>query len=220
MKYETKDSGARASFSNGGVRDTQEGKPRFDLIFPKNVPYSEQLITRVAELMGRGAEKYDDRNWEQFSDEDALDRAKASAARHLIQWLSGEEDEDHGAAVVFNIMAADYVRGVLAGEWKPLDPKSEPVVLTANDLRPASLWTGWSSGPPPPDYVQECELVSPRNEKNAKYRLIRAKNGKFYWTGEPFDSHEVRELGDFTWFFSKMEYDNNRYGYHLVEVRR
>jgi dATP/dGTP diphosphohydrolase len=115
--YITRDSGVRAEFSNGGVRDTEAGKPRFDLVMPLNVPYSEQLLTRVAGLMGRGAAKYDDRNWEQFADEAALNRAKSSAFRHFVQWISGEADEDHAAAVFFNIQAAEYVQGVLAGRW-------------------------------------------------------------------------------------------------------
>jgi hypothetical protein len=119
----TKDSGERARFSNGGVRDTQAGKPRFDLLLPKNVPYLDQLLTRAALLMGRGAEKYEDRNWEQFSDQDALDRAKSSALRHLMQLLNDETDEDHAAAVVFNVMVIEYVKGVLAGKWAPLKGK-------------------------------------------------------------------------------------------------
>jgi hypothetical protein len=124
-KFTTKDSGARAEFSNGGVRDTQDGKPRFDLVLPKNVPYLDQMLTRWAALMGRGAEKYTDRNWEQFADETALERAYSSAIRHLMQWANGETDEDHAAAVFFNVMVAEYVKGVLAGEWEAIKAKPE-----------------------------------------------------------------------------------------------
>lgn len=115
--WTTKDSGSRANFGNGGVRDTQEGKARFDLLLPVTVPYEHQLLHRWACLMERGGRKYDDRNWEQFSDQEALDRAKASALRHHIQWTTGETDEDHAAAVLFNIMAAEYIAGVLNGSW-------------------------------------------------------------------------------------------------------
>lgn len=115
--YETKDSGERAEFEGGGQRDTQAGKPRFDLTQPETVPYEHQMLTRFAALMGRGAEKYADRNWELFSDKEALDRAKSSAFRHFVQWFNGETDEDHAAAVYFNIMAAEYVAGVLDGSW-------------------------------------------------------------------------------------------------------
>lgn len=118
MTYGVKDSGARAEFANGGQRDTQDGKPRFDLLYPLNVPFDHQLMTRFAVHMAHGASKYDDRNWEQFSDQEALDRARSSAARHFAQWLTGEQDEDHAAAVIFNIMAVEYVRGVLTGRWR------------------------------------------------------------------------------------------------------
>lgn len=128
ISFETKDSGVRAEFSNGGVRDSQEGKARFDLLLPLNVPYKCQLLTRVAELMARGAVKYADRNWEQFSDQEALDRAKASAFRHMVQWQAGEVDEDHAAAVVFNLMAAEYVKGVLAGWWPAVTKTEAPTV--------------------------------------------------------------------------------------------
>jgi hypothetical protein len=117
LRFETKDSGDRAQFRGGGQRDTEKGKPRFDLIFPKKVPYAEQLLTRLAELMGRGAEKYADRNWELFDDQVALDRAKSSALRHFMQWVNGETDEDHAAAVVFNLIAAEYIAGHLEGKW-------------------------------------------------------------------------------------------------------
>lgn len=103
--YITKDSGQRATFDSGMQRDTQEGKPRFDLMFPVGVPYEEQFVTRIAALMARGAEKYDDRNWEKANSPEELERMKASAIRHFIQWLCGERDEDHAAAVVFNLLA-------------------------------------------------------------------------------------------------------------------
>ncbi|MBX6360082.1 MAG: hypothetical protein IRZ03_08385 [Acidobacterium ailaaui] len=117
FRYVTKDSGERAHFDGGGQRDSEKGKPRFDLILPRSVPYEHQMLTRWAALMARGAEKYDARNWENFGDEAALERAKSSAFRHFIQWLAGEQDEDHAAAVLFNIMAAEYVRGKLDGKW-------------------------------------------------------------------------------------------------------
>lgn len=115
--YTTKDSGERAEFEGGGQRDTEKGKPRFDLLLPETVPYAAQMLTRFAARMGRGAEKYEDRNWESFSDDKALQRARSSAFRHFMQWFNGETDEDHAAAVFFNIMAAEYIRGVLAGSW-------------------------------------------------------------------------------------------------------
>ena len=104
-RFVTKDSGQRATFDSGMQRDTQEGKPRFDLLFPEGVAYEDQFITRIASLMGRGAEKYDDRNWEKANSREELERMKSSAIRHFIQWVCGERDEDHAAATVFNLLA-------------------------------------------------------------------------------------------------------------------
>lgn len=104
-KFITRDSGTRAEFASGMVRDTQTGKPRWDLIVPEGVPYEAQLLTRFAALMARGAEKYSARNWEQANSQEELDRMKASAFRHFMQWFCGEQDEDHAAAVLFNLMA-------------------------------------------------------------------------------------------------------------------
>jgi hypothetical protein len=111
-KFLTKDSGKREVFESGMKRDTQDDKPRFDLLFPLGVPYADQFLTRVAELLARGAVKYDARNWEKAAGQAELDRFKASAMRHMIQWQAGETDEDHASAVVFNLMGAHLV------EWK------------------------------------------------------------------------------------------------------
>lgn len=105
MQFETKDSGAREERPSGYVRDTQKGKPRFDLLLADGVPYRHQFLTRFAELLARGAEKYGDRNWEKANDEESLDRFQSSAFRHLMQWMNGETDEDHAAAVAFNLYA-------------------------------------------------------------------------------------------------------------------
>ena len=104
-EYITKDSGERKEFDSGMRRDTQEGKPNFALLMAKELPYKEQLITRWAELMARGAEKYGERNWEQADSTEELERFKSSAFRHFMQFISGEDDEDHAAAVLFNINA-------------------------------------------------------------------------------------------------------------------
>lgn len=105
----TKDSGKRQSFGSGMVRDTTEGKPDFSLIMA-NVPYEEQMLTRFAALMGRGAEKYGPKNWELANSSEELARFKSSAIRHFMQWFNSEEDEDHAAAVYFNIMAYEATK--------------------------------------------------------------------------------------------------------------
>lgn len=107
----------RQTFEGGGMRDSQNGKPRFDLTMPEGVPYEEQMLTRFAVHMGKGAEKYEDRNWEKFGDEESLARAKASLLRHAFQLVSGEEDEDHASAIFFNAMCIEFIKGRLAGKW-------------------------------------------------------------------------------------------------------
>lgn len=108
--YVTKDSGAREEHPSGMVRDTQEGKPRYDLIVPEGMPYGAAMLDRWAGLMARGAAKYGDRNWELGDSREELARALSSAARHFRQWQAGETDEDHAAAVLFNIQSAEYYR--------------------------------------------------------------------------------------------------------------
>lgn len=108
--YVTKDSGVRAEYDSGMVRDTQEGKPRFDLLFPEGIPFEAQFLTRVAELMTRGIVKYGERNWEKANSPEELRRFKASGLRHHAQYQAGDAAEDHAAAVVFNLMAAEYVK--------------------------------------------------------------------------------------------------------------
>jgi hypothetical protein len=106
--YQTKHGDEREQYSSGMQRDAEKGKPRFDLIIPLEVPYDDQLLTRIAKLYQRGAEHYEDRNWERGAGQEELDRARSSAFRHFMQWFTGEKDEDHAAAVFFNIQAAEY----------------------------------------------------------------------------------------------------------------
>lgn len=145
--FVTKDSGKREQFESGMVRDTQDGKARFDLaidgplaaaVFKSDrvfVAFNQwyvqggldlaarvaleigdregtiyTLLERYAGLMTRGAVKYTERNWMQAAGEAELKRFISSACRHLVQYLRGDKDEDHAAAVWFNINGAEYVR--------------------------------------------------------------------------------------------------------------
>ena len=114
--FETKDSGVREEYDSGMRRDTEAGKARFDLTVPLGVPYSELMLTRWADLMARGAEKYTARNWELADSDKELARYYSSAFRHFMQWLTGETDEDHAAAVFFNINCAETLKYKLANK--------------------------------------------------------------------------------------------------------
>ena len=117
--WEIRDSGQRHEFASGMQRDTAQGKPRFDLLLPLGVSFEQQMLTRFAAHMARGAEKYDERNWEKANSQEEIDRMKASAMRHLFQWVAGEADEDHASAVMANIMFAETTKVKLAEGGKP-----------------------------------------------------------------------------------------------------
>lgn len=109
MRYVTKDSGKCVRVgSSEMVRDANDGKPRFDLLINEGIPYEDQFLTRWAQLMARGAGKYGERNFELGEYPEAYWRAKESASRHFIQWMSGDTGEDHAAACVFNIASAEF----------------------------------------------------------------------------------------------------------------
>lgn len=119
--YITKDSGQREEYASGMRRDTQEGKPRFDLLFVDDLPMQEQLLTRWAQLMERGATKYGEKNWQLANSQEELARFRASAARHFFQWMMGEVDEDHAAAVCYNLSSYIYL------DWKLKNADDGPV---------------------------------------------------------------------------------------------
>ncbi len=116
MGFITKDSGKRVEFKSGMRRDTQEGKPRYDLLIAKG--QKDHLIKRWAELMGRGMDKYGYRNWELANSEEELLRFEASAWRHFMQAMNGEVDEDHFAAVCYNLNAILFLREKLDNQIK------------------------------------------------------------------------------------------------------
>lgn len=103
----TKDSGERKKFSSGMQRDVTTGKILYHLVA------SGPMLKRWAELLTRGAVKYDENNWMKANSEEELNRFRESAFRHFIQWYNNETDEDHGAAVIFNINGAEYTKAKL-----------------------------------------------------------------------------------------------------------
>jgi hypothetical protein len=90
-----KDSGERDTYNSGAVRDNHEGKGRFDLI-------SIQGLLRLARWYELGSKKYSDRNWEKGM---LISRYVDAAFRHLVKYVAGCDDEDHLAAVAWNVFA-------------------------------------------------------------------------------------------------------------------
>lgn len=104
MNYDVKDSGKRETFAGGMVRDTTEGKTNYLLV--RDGP----MLARWSEHLTKGAIKYEARNWMKADGPEELERFRSSAARHFEQWLAGDTDEDHAAAVFFNINGAEYTK--------------------------------------------------------------------------------------------------------------
>jgi len=112
-EYKTLDSGKRQEYNSGMRRDLQDGKPRFDLLIPADQKYEETMLYRWAMLMERGRKKYGERNWEKANSLEELLRFKQSAMRHFMQWFSNEQEEDHAAAIYFNICAYEWLKNKL-----------------------------------------------------------------------------------------------------------
>jgi hypothetical protein len=93
--FVTKDTGNKAQFATGAVRNKSEGKGRYDLL-----PCA--AIRRLAGVYERGAAIYAARNWEKGI---SMSRCMDSGLRHTMQYLEGYRDEDHLAQAVFNLLA-------------------------------------------------------------------------------------------------------------------
>jgi hypothetical protein len=110
-EFEVRDSGKKAVYSDGNQRDDPGDKPRFDLLYPRGMPYEETLLYRTAMHYMRGGRKYGDRNWEKSSTEESLLAHEQALHRHFVKFSLGIEDgEDHAAAIVWNIQAILYTR--------------------------------------------------------------------------------------------------------------
>jgi len=100
MTFETKDTGARREFETGSRRDSDEGKALIRRIPPL-------VRERLGALYQRGAAKYGDagdpvENWKKGQ---PLHEYLESLHRHLLEIEKGNEDEDHEAAVLWNMAA-------------------------------------------------------------------------------------------------------------------
>lgn len=110
-----KDSGKREEFAGGMQRDVTDGKVDFEL--PLNGP----MFDRWAIHLTKGEVKYPDPdygtpNWTRATDTKALIRFRKSAVRHFRQWLRGDLDEDHAAALFFNVNGYEFVKSKLGEE--------------------------------------------------------------------------------------------------------
>ena len=91
-----KDSGDRTQFASGAVRDMHSGKGRMDLL-PWNA------IIEVSKHCENGAQKYGEHNVDKGI---PLHSLIDSGLRHAAKFVSGQTDEPHLTASVWNLLWA------------------------------------------------------------------------------------------------------------------
>lgn len=121
-KFSIKDHGVREQMSTGSKRDTQKGKPRYDL-----VPSS--TVTKLAMHYGQGAEKYGDRNWQKGQ---PITRYMGSAERHFQYFKMGLTDEPHLIACIWNLVAIDWTLDAIASGQLPAELDDRPPSMKEN----------------------------------------------------------------------------------------
>lgn len=90
-----KSSGSKRVFSSGSCRDSDEGKPKMELL-------PLDILMRVSQWYTLGSVKYGDNNWRKGQPQSVC---VGSLLRHLTKYCMGMRDEDHLSAVVFNALS-------------------------------------------------------------------------------------------------------------------
>lgn len=117
-EFAIKDSGERQEFEGGAVRDSEEGKLDYSNLFV----HFEPMGTRYAAHMTKGRTKYPDPepgvpNWTLFeATPEVLARTLRSLDRHYKAYRAGMTDEDHAAAILFNLNLVERIREALEAE--------------------------------------------------------------------------------------------------------
>lgn len=96
------DTGERSEFHTGAVRDAMQGKG-----CPSLLPIDALLA--ASKRFEDGAEKYGRNNWQKGI---PLSRYVDAIYRHMWAFMKEKQDEDHGAAVIWNAMCLYQTR-----EW-------------------------------------------------------------------------------------------------------
>jgi hypothetical protein len=142
--------------ASGVNRQSEEGKLDYTLL--RDGP----MFKRWAGLLTRAIPKRGRRNWmlagstAETAEED-MDRFKRGASRHFEQWLDGETDEDHAAALFFNVNGYEYVKARIDNQDFKVDPfyalareiieesnkKPEPILPNSNNVEMPDEFAGW-----------------------------------------------------------------------------
>ena len=110
-KFILKETGAMQTFSTGSQRDIPGNKPRFGLL-----PF--YVLERWAAHITKGAAKYGEDNWKRGQ---PLSRYQDSLLRHLYQWLNGDREEDHLAAMLFNVAGLMWTEAAVEAGTLPAE---------------------------------------------------------------------------------------------------
>lgn len=154
---EVKDGGGRVTFDTGYQREPDTGRGRYDLISPF-------AMRRLALRLEGGAAKYHERNWEKGG---PISRNINSTIRHMMEYMSGDRQEDHLAAAMFNIMAIMHNETMIrAGR---LDPKYDDIPRYEeinNGTQPYSV-----PGPDNISHDERVEDITKGNDHNGDEEL-------------------------------------------------
>ena len=108
-EFVVKDGGDKKEFDSGMQRNLSKHRLRYSRVF------DGPMLARWAEHLNKGAVIYPDGpdgspNWMKADGMDEYRRFIESALSHFVDVLEGKRDEDHVAAVFFNLNGAEYVR--------------------------------------------------------------------------------------------------------------
>lgn len=95
MDYKLDKSEGNTEFPTGAQRDSSVNKPPMQLL-------PMDLLIRVANWMGQGADKYGENNWRKGQ---SVWYCVGSILRHLTKYMMGCRKEDHLAAIIFNVFS-------------------------------------------------------------------------------------------------------------------
>lgn len=104
------------TFSTGAKRDVQTGKGRFDLV-------PQYPLARLAKIFEAGAVKYGDDNWLNGM---PLRRFWDSACRHMLDYSTGLQDEDHLGQALWNLWCLMTTEALIKAGALPEDLRNFP----------------------------------------------------------------------------------------------
>lgn len=84
---------------------TEDGGGKREHFYPRYELIERELIDRIAKVMTQGAAKYGEYNWRKFNEEQVKDIPR-HAFKHMVDYMHGDQSEDHLANAACNIMMA------------------------------------------------------------------------------------------------------------------